>query len=56
MRAQESLAPMQRSAGSGSVEAVLLADASYLGVSLGDLLIQTLVAVDGKFQLLHLGR
>lgn len=28
----------------------------YLSVSLGDLLVQTLVAVDGELQLLHLGR
>lgn len=26
----------------------------YLGVGLGDLLVQTLVAVDGELQLLHL--
>lgn len=28
---------------------------AYLGVRLGDLLVQTLVAVDGELQLLHLG-
>lgn len=35
-----------------TVTAVLLV---YLSVSLGDLLIQALVAVDGELQLLHLG-
>lgn len=29
---------------------------SYLGVRLGDLLVQALVAVDGQLQLLHLRR
>lgn len=33
-----------------------LGDQVYLSVGLGDLLVQTLVAVDGELQLLHLGR